>query len=250
MAWSTRRLAELAGTTIRAVRHYHELGLLPEPHRTSNGYKQYEVTHLVRLMRIRRLTGLGLSLDQIAAQEGGGNPARELELIDADLAKKIDELKAVRSEIAIVREHGGAADLPIGFESVVNGLTETDRKLITTYSSVFSPAAMEDLRAVLPTELTGVDREFAALPADADVATRARLAEQMAPGLRAHYAEHPWLAVPESRASAGQVRTLRDTVDQAMTALYNMAQIEVVYRTHLLATDQHDDRLEQPAIDE
>ncbi len=246
MGWSTRRLAELAGTTLRTVRHYHELGLLPEPHRTSNRYKQYEVTHLVRLMHIRRLTGLGFSLDQIAAQADGGDPARELDLIDADLAKKIDELKAVRAEIAVVREHGGAADLPVGFEGVVDGLTEADRKLITAYSSVFSADAMQDLRAVLPTELTEVDREFAALPPDADVATRTRLAEQMAPGLRAHYAEHPWLASPESRAPDDQAGGLRDTVDQAMTALYNMSQIEVVYRTHLLATDQHDDRLEQP----
>lgn len=142
MGWSTRRLAELAGTTLRAVRHYHELGLLPEPPRTSNGYKHYDVTHLVQLMRIRRLTGLGLSLEQIAAQRDGGDPGRELDLVDADLARKIDELQAVRAEIAIVREHGDAADLPVGFDGVVNGLTEEDRKLITAYSSVFDTAAM------------------------------------------------------------------------------------------------------------
>lgn len=54
------------------------------------------------------------------------------------------------------------------------GVTETDRKL-------FSADTMEDLRELLPTELSDVDREFAALPPDADVATRARLANQMAP---------------------------------------------------------------------
>ena len=31
MPWSTRELAELAGTTVKAVRHYHEIGLLDEP---------------------------------------------------------------------------------------------------------------------------------------------------------------------------------------------------------------------------
>lgn len=249
MGWSTRRLAELGGTTLSAVRHYHEVGLLPEPPRTSNGYKQYGVAHLVRLMQIRRLTGLGLSLDQIATYGNDGNPAHELELVDADLAKKIDELQAVRDEIAVVREHGGV-DLPVGFSSVTDGLTETDRKLITAYSSVFSTDTMKDLREILPTELTDADREFSALPLDADVATRARLAAQMAPGLRAQYAQHPWLPVPESRAPASQAGALRDTVNQAMTTFYNMAQIEVVYRAHLLATDQHDDRLEQAAEDE
>ncbi|MEQ3553652.1 WhiB family transcriptional regulator [Pseudonocardia nematodicida] len=40
VAWSTRQLAELAGTTVRAVRHYHEVGLLDEPARRANGYKR------------------------------------------------------------------------------------------------------------------------------------------------------------------------------------------------------------------
>ena len=50
MGWSTRELAELAGTTIKAVRHYHEHGLLEEPRRAVNGYKQYGAGHLVRLL--------------------------------------------------------------------------------------------------------------------------------------------------------------------------------------------------------
>ena len=49
MAWSTRQIADLAGTSVRAVRHYHEVGLLAEPERRSNGYKQYGVAHLVRV---------------------------------------------------------------------------------------------------------------------------------------------------------------------------------------------------------
>lgn len=37
MAWSTRRLAELAGTSLRTVRHYHEVELLAEPERRADG---------------------------------------------------------------------------------------------------------------------------------------------------------------------------------------------------------------------
>src|SRR5690606_8663333 len=55
MAWSTRELAELAQTTVNTIRHYHHLGLLAEPARKDNGYKQYGVKHLARLLRIRRL---------------------------------------------------------------------------------------------------------------------------------------------------------------------------------------------------
>ena len=66
MSWSTREIAELAGTSLRAVRHYHEVGLLAEPERRANGYKQYGVRHLVRLLRVKRLVDLGFSLNQIA----------------------------------------------------------------------------------------------------------------------------------------------------------------------------------------
>jgi DNA-binding transcriptional MerR regulator len=67
VAWSTREIAELAGTTLRAVRHYHAIGLLDEPERRANGYKQYGVAHLVRILRIKRLIDLGFSLAQISA---------------------------------------------------------------------------------------------------------------------------------------------------------------------------------------
>jgi len=65
VARSTRELAELAGTTVKSVRYYHQLGLLDEPERLGNGYKQYEVRHLVRLLQITRLTELGVPLAQI-----------------------------------------------------------------------------------------------------------------------------------------------------------------------------------------
>lgn len=108
MAWSTRQLAELAGTSLRAVRHYHEVGLLDEPERGSNGYKHYGVAHLVRLLRIKRLTELGFSLAQIAEMgEGGGHPGEALRALDAELAATIERLYRVRVELAVILRHGG-----------------------------------------------------------------------------------------------------------------------------------------------
>ncbi|RUQ98146.1 MerR family transcriptional regulator [Labedella endophytica] len=105
MPWSTRELAELAGTTLNAVRHYHRVGLLDEPDRTSNGYKQYQVRHLVRLIRIRRLRDLGVPLDRIEEVTAPGSAATEaLSAIDADIAETMERLGRARSEIgAIVR---------------------------------------------------------------------------------------------------------------------------------------------------
>ena len=65
MAWSTRELAELAGVSPRAIRHWHDMRILPVPSRRANGYKQYGNGHLVRVLRIKRLTDLGFRLEQI-----------------------------------------------------------------------------------------------------------------------------------------------------------------------------------------
>ncbi|WP_204038306.1 MerR family transcriptional regulator [Micromonospora qiuiae] len=66
------RLASYAGVTIRAVRHYHQIGLLPEPERDASGYRMYDANAVVRLIRIRTLAEAGVPL------------ARVRELLDAD----------------------------------------------------------------------------------------------------------------------------------------------------------------------
>lgn len=40
-------IAALAGVTPRTVRHYHHLGLFPEPARLPNGYREYGLQHAV-----------------------------------------------------------------------------------------------------------------------------------------------------------------------------------------------------------
>ena len=59
------QIADLAGTTPRAVRHYHRLGLLEVPP-TVRGRREYGVEHLARLLRIRWLADCGPPLRQVA----------------------------------------------------------------------------------------------------------------------------------------------------------------------------------------
>ena len=90
MAWSTRRLAQLGGTTVKTIRHYHEIGLLDEPERAGNGYKQYGTAHLVHILQIARLRDLGMGLAQIAELEGSDEAfAATLHQLDAQLAESI-----------------------------------------------------------------------------------------------------------------------------------------------------------------
>ena len=41
----SKEIAALAGVSIRTLRHYHQIGLLPEPPRQNNGYRAYSVPH-------------------------------------------------------------------------------------------------------------------------------------------------------------------------------------------------------------
>ena len=57
-------IAELTGTTVRAVRYYHSLGLLPVP-AERGGWRDYELAHVARLSRIRWLVRAGVSLEAV-----------------------------------------------------------------------------------------------------------------------------------------------------------------------------------------
>lgn len=96
------QLASYAGTTIRTVRHYHQVGLLPEPERDSSGYRSYAVDAVVRLIRIRTLAEAGVPLarvhDLLAADED--TFATATTEIDRDLRRQIRTLQEHRRRIA------------------------------------------------------------------------------------------------------------------------------------------------------
>ncbi|MFE3996788.1 MerR family transcriptional regulator [Streptomyces goshikiensis] len=98
-------IAALAGLTTRAVRHYHHVGLLPEPERLPNGYRAYGVRDAVLLARVRRLTELGLGLDEVRdvlADDAGRELADVLEELDADLARQEAEIGERRRRLAVL----------------------------------------------------------------------------------------------------------------------------------------------------
>ena len=59
------QLASYAGVTVRAVRHYHAKGLLPEPERDHSGYRRYDAAAVVELVRIRTLADAGVPLSRV-----------------------------------------------------------------------------------------------------------------------------------------------------------------------------------------
>ena len=236
MAWSTREIAELAGTSLRAVRHYHEVGLLPEPERRSNGYKQYGVAHLVRVLRIKRLTDLGFSLSQIAAMgEDDDHPAAALRTLDAELAATIERLQRARVELGLILSQSVPTDLPPELAPAARSdLSDADRSFVVVLSRVMGPQRMQayaDMLQDLPDDPVGP--EFDDLPPDADEPTRRDMAERMVPYIRALHAQHPGLISPNSDAPRGP-QFVEQTVGKALRDLYNPAQLDVMQRAWAL----------------
>jgi MerR family transcriptional regulator, repressor of the yfmOP operon len=59
-------LAKAAGTTVRTVRYYEEIGLLPIESRSAGEHREYDESDVERLREVLRLKGLlGLSLDEL-----------------------------------------------------------------------------------------------------------------------------------------------------------------------------------------
>ncbi|HEU5425466.1 MAG TPA: MerR family transcriptional regulator [Actinocrinis sp.] len=96
------QLADYVGVTVRAVRHYHQCGLLPEPERDSSGYRRYDAQAVIDLIRIKTLAEAGVPLARVeellAAQPE--QFATAVAEIDTALAERIRELKRHRRRIA------------------------------------------------------------------------------------------------------------------------------------------------------
>ncbi|GAA1490458.1 MerR family transcriptional regulator [Brachybacterium sacelli] len=239
MTWSTRQLAELARTSVNTVRHYHKVGLLPEPERAANGYKLYRAAHLIRLLQITRLSELGIPLAQIAAVDRDDPDARDqLRRVDAELEESIARLTRARADLAQVLEHRAPAVTPAGFAELAPGLTDAQQSLLAVYATVFDASAVEEFREALadPQE---TDREFEELPADADADVIDDLARRMVPGTRRTRREHPGLVDPTPSAPDGG-HAAREAMAHALVELYNPAQLQVLGRLDELLAQQPD----------
>lgn len=235
MAWSTRRLAELAGTSVKTVRHYHAIGLLSEPERAGNGYKQYGTFHLVRLLQIKRLRDLGMSLADVAGMENSpddfDNTVRRL---DIELAESIERLKAVRTELADLMRHRSGPDVPAGFESVADSLTDSDRAMMTVTAQLFDEGTMRAVQDIAANHQEA-DAAFNSLTADAGDDAVRTVAEYLVPVLRAIRERYPDAFDP--RPVRGRERDAVEAMGQAIVDLYNPAQIEVMRQAYQLVQE-------------
>lgn len=96
------QLAAHAGVTVAAVRHYHKVGLLPEPERDPSGYRNYDAAAVVRLIRIHILASAGVPLAQVEylLEAGTVEFAQRVQEIDKRLRSEVRRLQDTRKRLA------------------------------------------------------------------------------------------------------------------------------------------------------
>ncbi len=94
------KLARSAGLTVRALRHYHAIGLLCPSARSKAGFRLYDQADVRRLHHIQALKHLGFSLADIQAfLAGGETPAGEI------MARQITALDGRIQRATALKEH-------------------------------------------------------------------------------------------------------------------------------------------------
>jgi DNA-binding transcriptional MerR regulator len=233
MAFSTRQLAELAGSTVKAIRHYHDIGLLEVPERAANGYKQYQASHLLRLLQIKRLGDLGVPLSQVAAMgRADEDPDEAIRVLDAELAATVERLNRVRAELAVILRHRAPMHVPPGLAPISRELSEANQAIFMVYSTLLSEQGKEEFGRMISVP-DDTDGEFDALPADADDATVNGLAERLLPVVRKLREEHPWSKDPVADSPKG-AELAELTIAHAVVEFYNPAQLRVLVRLNEL----------------
>ena len=125
------QLATYAGVTVRAVRHYHQIGLLPEPDRNASGYRTYDAASVVRLIQIRTLADAGVPLGRVQELLAAGPEqfAEGVRQIDGDLRAEIRRLRENRRRIAALAAGDSLAlpDSVVGYLDRLRGLGVDER---------------------------------------------------------------------------------------------------------------------------
>ncbi|KAB1645882.1 MerR family transcriptional regulator [Adlercreutzia muris] len=209
----SNEVAKLAGVSVRTLRHYHSLGLLPEPPRSDNGYRDYTAADVARVLRIKRLASLGFPLARIGsvleemdapkADPNTGStttgtapsPMSALEELDCELALEIERLQEQRRTIAELRAENLDPDLPVRFARIlrmlpgVDTLTDAspaDRTALIVAGHLYDDDELGELERVieciagenLVQALEQLDERLGALAPDAPELERAALVDE------------------------------------------------------------------------
>jgi DNA-binding transcriptional MerR regulator len=102
---SIGQLAKAAGVSSRTIRYYEELGILPEPQRTSGGTRKYPREYCGYIETALALKDLGFRLEEVKPLAGlalgrsiaPGQRAKAAQLVE-------DRIEALDRQVAVLRK--------------------------------------------------------------------------------------------------------------------------------------------------
>ncbi len=110
---SIGQLAKAAGVSSRTIRYYEELGILPEPRRTSGGTRKYPREYCGYIETALALKDLGFRLEEVKPLArlalgrtiAPGQRARAAQLVE-------DRIQALDRQVAVLRKLRDCVDRP------------------------------------------------------------------------------------------------------------------------------------------
>lgn len=113
-------LSRATGCNIETIRYYEKTGLLPDPPRTTAGYRIYSASHVARLRFILRARQLGFGMDDIGGflglDDGAAPSCAEVKYRTdrhlADVRSKIADLKRIETVLAKTAARCSGAEVP------------------------------------------------------------------------------------------------------------------------------------------
>ncbi len=214
------QLAAHVGVTIRAIRHYHQRGLLAEAARDRSGYRRYGAQAVIDLIRIKTLVDAGVPLDRVRhlLDAEPTEFASAIADIDQRLQERINDLEQLRRQLPKLRA-GDRLFLPAEVTDLLDqmrslGVSERSMTLerdgwilLTGRIPDQVPKLAADKSAAL------ADPEFARLYLAFDQAydwdpDDSRLVNGLAADVAAWMAKHPPSALPQSDTAISTINTL------------------------------------------
>jgi DNA-binding transcriptional MerR regulator len=99
------QLAKISGVASKTIRYYEDVGLLPAAYRNDNGYREYRVTDIERLVFIRRCRELKIPLEKIktliAVQL---DPKSSCQEVDALIEQQLDKVRTTMAELTLLEQ--------------------------------------------------------------------------------------------------------------------------------------------------
>ncbi len=168
--------ASFVGTTQRAIRHYHEIGLLPEPERGTDDRRLYGYDEIIQLLWIRKMADAGISLADIRvafsheASEGADTDdhiTSILERLEQTLAHQEAETRRQRTAVRRMRTLGSRMGLLSDivarrFECLSeSSLRQADLDSLLVNERIFGPlgAAVQATRFIILATHPGLQEE-------------------------------------------------------------------------------------------